>query len=69
MGKYHLEEKILKCPVCKMKTIHIRDAKKWTLGRVFITWLKIFLTCGLYIFVLPFINKKSEWLCNKCLDK
>lgn len=69
MGKYNLEEKIMKCKICKMKTVHIRSAKKWTIGRFLVTWLSVFLTCGLYLFALPFINKKSKWLCNLCMDR
>lgn len=69
MGKYNLEERILKCKTCKRKTVHVRDAKKWTIGRVLITWFIAFLTCGLSLLCLPFINKKGKWMCNSCMNK
>lgn len=69
MSKYGLEEKIMKCKKCKTKTIHIRDTKKWTIGRFFTTWFTVFITCGLYLIVLPFINKKGDWICSNCIKK
>jgi len=63
--KTKIEEKLIKCKKCKRKTVHIRNTKRWTLGRILTVALMAWLTIGISLLFVSSGNEK--WLCRNCM--